>query len=208
MYLATKASFTHRWFRRRFGIPPCPAEERVLKHCIQSQVIRHSSAVICGELPEQSTCLIFCGGLGGLKWTVFMCVRNAVHRVKNASVRDNVITLCYTAGHIFLPDPHDVNTDVAEATRSHQGESVSTPSAFRGCSVAFHLIPRYCHVNRRWGRLHNVLRAYSHRVHSRSAIARTRFMAVWDRRCVNGAVESKLLISKQGTNVFKSFLRD
>ena len=40
--------------------------------------------------------LIFRGGRGGLKWTVFIRVRNAVHRVKNASVSDNnVITPCY-----------------------------------------------------------------------------------------------------------------
>ena len=52
-----------------------------------------------GEPPEKLNMFNFSGGgRGGLKWTVFIRVRNAVNRVKNAIDRDNnVITPCYTA---------------------------------------------------------------------------------------------------------------
>ena len=117
-------------------------------------------------------------------WRSWQFEMNRVHSrsqrrsPKNATIRDNnVITPCYTAvicQSYFPPGPsrceHDSSTVLAEPTRSHLGGSVTTPSAFRGCSVAFRLILCYCHVNPRWGRLHNVLRVYSQCVHGRSAI--------------------------------------
>ena len=89
----TKAPFTHRRLGRRFMAIRHSAmlrEERV-STVFNPQVIRHSSAVIRedrGEPPENLTKFNF---YGGLKWNVFIRVRNAVHRVKNALVRDNTV---------------------------------------------------------------------------------------------------------------------
>ena len=75
----------------------------------QSPVIRHSSAVIredLGEPPEKNQTCLICRGC--LKWSVFIRLRNAVHGVKNARVRDNnVITPCFTAtGNTVLSLKH------------------------------------------------------------------------------------------------------
>ena len=108
----------------------------------------------CHEMYRGKVRKLALSGLGSLKWTVFIRVRNAVHRVKNTSVRvycvknasihdNNVITPCYTAvirRSYFPPGPsrceHGSNTEVAEMhftlDRRFRIDTVCLPGMLRG----------------------------------------------------------------------------
>ena len=89
------------------------------------------------------------------------------------------------------------NTEVAEMHFTldwrFRIDTVCLPGMHHGVPS---IIPCYCRVNPRWGRLHNVLRAYSHRVtvdpplleHGSSPFENGGLRTAMNRRCVNEAL--------------------